>query len=220
MLASHGGNWKDFSFQSFSLLDSSVFQIFELICLQRGEDPYKELGINTVMMVVLMIEMTTLKIIKADIYQARSARERAQWETLQFSVPPHQPWDWPYMITFSLQMRNWFTKTSIKWFKRKLLRRLTYGPWNSPGQNTSAGSHSRLQGIFPTQGSNPGLPHSRQILYQLSHQGSLISLTGKNNEASAPISDIRLALSSFQDFRQVTSPLWTLVCSPFVALWV
>ena len=173
------------------------------------------------MMVVLMIEMTTLKIIKADICQARSARERAQWETLQFSVPPHQPWDWPYMITFSLQMRSWFTKTSIKWFKRKLLGRLTYGPWNSPGQNSSVGSHSLLQGIFPTQGSNPGLPHCRQILYQLSHQGSFISLTGKNNEASAPISDIRLALSSVQDFRQVTSPLWTLVCSPYVvALWI
>ena len=42
--------------------------------------------------------------------------------------------------------------------------------WNSPGQNTGVGSHSLLQGIFPTQGSNPDLPHCRQILYQLSHQ--------------------------------------------------
>ena len=39
-------------------------------------------------------------------------------------------------------------------------------------QNTGVGSLSLLQGIFPTQGSNPGLPHFRQILYQLSHQGS------------------------------------------------
>ena len=45
-------------------------------------------------------------------------------------------------------------------------------PLNSPGQNSGVGSHSLLQGIFPTQGSNPGLPHYRQILYQLSHQGS------------------------------------------------
>ena len=45
-------------------------------------------------------------------------------------------------------------------------------PWNSPGQNTGVGSLSLLQGIFPTQGPNPGLPHCRQILYQLSHQGS------------------------------------------------
>ena len=46
-----------------------------------------------------------------------------------------------------------------------------YDPWNSPGQNTGVGSLSLLQGIFPTQGSNPGLPHCRQILYQLSHKG-------------------------------------------------
>ena len=44
--------------------------------------------------------------------------------------------------------------------------------WLYPGQNTGVGSRSLLQGIFPTQGSNPGLPHCRQILYQLSHQGS------------------------------------------------
>ena len=47
-----------------------------------------------------------------------------------------------------------------------------YSPWNSPGQNTGVGSHSLLQGIFPTQGLNPGLPHRRQILYQLSRKGS------------------------------------------------
>jgi len=47
-----------------------------------------------------------------------------------------------------------------------------YSPWNSPGQNTGEGSLSLLQGIFPTQGSNPGLPHCRQILHQLSHKGS------------------------------------------------
>ena len=42
-----------------------------------------------------------------------------------------------------------------------------------PGKITGVGSLSLLQGIFPTQGSNPGLPHCRQILYQLSHQGWL-----------------------------------------------
>ena len=47
-----------------------------------------------------------------------------------------------------------------------------YSPWNPPGQNTGVGNLSLLQGIFPTQGSNPGLPHCRQILYQLSHQGN------------------------------------------------
>ena len=43
---------------------------------------------------------------------------------------------------------------------------------NSPGQNAAVGSHPLLQGIFPTQGLNPGLPHYRQILFQLSHRGS------------------------------------------------
>ena len=45
-----------------------------------------------------------------------------------------------------------------------------YNPWNSSGQNTGVGSRSLLQGIFPTQGSNPGLSHCRRILYQLSHK--------------------------------------------------
>ena len=44
----------------------------------------------------------------------------------------------------------------------------------SPGQNTGVGSLSLLQGIFSTQRSNPGLPHCRRILYQLSHKGSPI----------------------------------------------
>ena len=48
-----------------------------------------------------------------------------------------------------------------------------YSPWNPPGQDTDVGSLSLLQEIFPTQGWNPGLPHCRQFLYQLSHQGSL-----------------------------------------------
>ena len=48
-----------------------------------------------------------------------------------------------------------------------------YSLWNSPGQNTGEGSHSLLQGIFPTWGSNSDLLHCRQILYQLSHQGGL-----------------------------------------------
>jgi len=47
-----------------------------------------------------------------------------------------------------------------------------HSPWDSSGQNTGVGRLSLLQGIFPTQGSSPGLPYCRWILYQLSHQGS------------------------------------------------
>ena len=43
---------------------------------------------------------------------------------------------------------------------------------DSPGKNIGVGCHAFLQGIFPTQKLNPGLPHCRQILYHLSHQGS------------------------------------------------
>ena len=46
-------------------------------------------------------------------------------------------------------------------------------PWNFLGQNTGMGiTLFLLQGVFPTQGPNPGLPICRQILYQLSHKGS------------------------------------------------
>ena len=45
-------------------------------------------------------------------------------------------------------------------------------PWDFLGKSTGVGCHFLLQGIFPTQGSNPGLPHSRQTLYHLSRQGS------------------------------------------------
>ena len=45
-------------------------------------------------------------------------------------------------------------------------------PWDFPGRNTGVGCHLLVQGIFPTQGSNPGLPHCRRILYRLSHQES------------------------------------------------
>ena len=42
-------------------------------------------------------------------------------------------------------------------------------PWDFPGNSTGVDCHFLLQGIFPTQGSNPGFPHCRQMLYHLSH---------------------------------------------------
>ena len=49
-----------------------------------------------------------------------------------------------------------------------------HSPWNSPGQNTGVSNLCLPQVIFPTEGSNPGLPHCRWILYQLSHREALI----------------------------------------------
>ena len=70
-----------------------------------------------------------------------------------------------------------FTPTfSLSFFIKRLfcssLSAIREYPWNSPGQNTGVDCHGLLQGIFPTQGLNPGLPHGRQILYQLSYKGS------------------------------------------------
>ena len=47
-----------------------------------------------------------------------------------------------------------------------------YSPWDFPGKSTGVGCHFLLQGIFLTQGLNLGVPHCRQMLYCLSHQGS------------------------------------------------
>ena len=65
--------------------------------------------------------------------------------------------------------------TEVKWSHSVVSDSLwphgLYSPWNSPGQNTRVSSLSLLQGIFPTQRLNPGLPHCRQIFYQLSYKG-------------------------------------------------
>jgi len=70
-----------------------------------------------------------------------------------------------------------------------------HSPWNSPGQNTGVGSCSLLQGIFPTQGLNPSVPHYRRILYQLSHQGSPLFKNSPVNCLS------RLSMFSFSPWK-------------------
>ena len=84
---------------------------------------------------------------------------------------------------------------------------------SSPGQNTGVGSLSLLQGIFPTQGSNPGLPHCGQILYQLSHKGSP-NCPQKNLNSKSVRS--RSGLCQFQPraFRRVNVPPYVLSTSP------
>ena len=89
-----------------------------------------------------------------------------------------------------------------------------YSPWNSPGQNTGVGSLSLPQGIFPTQGSNSGLPYCRQILYQLSQQGSpgrgshingfymrWNGFSRKSNKSSASSSLRKMSSAKSQDVR-------------------
>ena len=61
---------------------------------------------------------------------------------------------------------------SDSWRPHGLWPTRLFCPWDSPWKNTGVGCHALLQGIFPTQGWNPHLPHCRWILYQLSHHGS------------------------------------------------
>ena len=60
-------------------------------------------------------------------------------------------------------------------------------PWGFPGKNAGVGCHSLFQEISPTQGLNPGLPHCRQMLYHLSHQGSH---TNKKQSINIPVAQM------------------------------
>ena len=73
---------------------------------------------------------------------------------------------------FKLMIKSQSENESCSVMPSSLWSHGLHSQWNSLGQNTGVGSLSLLQGIFPTQGSNPGLPHCRQIVYQLSHKGS------------------------------------------------
>ena len=87
-----------------------------------------------------------------------------EWVAIPFSRRSPQPRD---RTQVSFIAGGFFTSWAL--WKWKLLScvRLFVTPWT-----TGVDSLSLLQGIFPIQGSNPGLPHCRWIIYQLSHQGS------------------------------------------------
>ena len=90
-----------------------------------------------------------------------------------------------------------------------------YSPWNSPGRYTGVSSLSLLQGIFPTQALNPGLPHCRRILYQLSYQGSAMCLRSPHSDPPyLPncIEQPQLVLLKYQSKKPHTPPL-SCLCS-------
>ena len=97
-------------------------------------------------------------------------------------ISPQHGRDWEPILDTSLPISKSSPNSVCANFKRSescsvvsnsLQSHGLYRPWNSPGQNTGVDSLPLLQGIFPTQGLNPGLPHRRQIPYQLSYQGSI-----------------------------------------------
>ena len=84
----------------------------------------------------------------------------------------HVTWGQTLYGLIGIQAVNWWSEVKWKLLGCVQLFATPYSPWNSLGQNSGVGSLSPLQGIYPTQGSNPGLPYCRWILYQLSHKGS------------------------------------------------
>ena len=94
-------------------------------------------------------------------------------EAALWHLPPQgQPAFLGTEIKLLAHQSDWIESESHSVMSDSLQPHGLYSPWNSPGQNSGVGSLSLLQGIFPTQGSNPGFPHCRQILYPLSHKGS------------------------------------------------
>ena len=99
-----------------------------------------------------------------------------------------------------------------------------YSPWNSPGQNTGVGSLSFLQGIFPTQGLNPDLPHCRRILYQVSHQGSPERICAPSpttlgcHGSQLPLQEA-VWVGSRDCFHHCSGPQGIRRCHPTVLLW-
>ena len=108
------------------------------------------------------------------IFQARIL----EWVAISFSRGSSQLRNRTWVsCVVHIFFTNWATREALIQWKWKSLNCVQvlqpheqYSPWNSPGQNTGVGSHSLLQGIFPTQMSNQGLLHYRWILYQMSHQ--------------------------------------------------
>ena len=76
------------------------------------------------------------------------------------------------ILNYEFSTFNNFESESHSVLSNPLWPHSLYSPWTFPGQNNGVGSLFLLQGIFPTQELNSGLPHCRKILYQLNHKGS------------------------------------------------
>ena len=113
----------------------------------------------------------------------KNPTNRGAWQATFYGVAKRQTWLRNSQISLhrdinKLHLNSLFESRIMKWSEShsvmsdSLQLHGLHSVRNSLGQNTGVGSLSLLQGIFPNQGSNPGLPYWRQILYQLNHQGS------------------------------------------------
>ena len=92
-------------------------------------------------------------------------------------------------------------------------------PWDFPGKSPGVGCHFLLQRIFLTQGSNPGLPHCRQMLYHLSHKGLSNANESTSDFNSQNVIQKTLTISvSFKANSNSNLPSHMMPCSGLVAL--
>ena len=101
--------------------------------------------------------------------RAKQSHERPEGLTLRtvHCISLSQIWEW--LSPVQLFATPWTVAHQAPWSR------------DFPGMNTGVGCHSLLQGIFPTQGSNPGLPHCKQTPYHLSYQESMNKEVEVNN---------------------------------------
>ena len=79
------------------------------------------------------------------------------------------PWKWKVKVKLLSRVHRFTTPQTVAYQAPPFVDFSRQEYWS--------GLHSLLQGIFPTQGLNPGLPHCRQMLYHLSHQETLFLIT-------------------------------------------
>ena len=111
-------------------------------------------------------------------------------------------WLSPFTVHLSYHsIVNWlWSEVKVSQSCPTLCDPMSCSPSNSPGQNTGVGSVSLLQEIFPTQGSNPSIPHCRWILYQLSYKVSqrILEWVAIPSPANLPYPRIKPGSPGFQ----------------------
>ena len=110
--------------------------------------------------------------------------QSTSWETLgwrKHKMESRLPGEISITSDRQMTLPLWQKSESLSTVSDSLRPRGLYSPCNSLSKNTGVGSLSLLQGIFPTQGSDPGLPHCGWILYQLSHKNTGVGSSWPRN---------------------------------------
>ena len=160
-----------------------------MICLTRNFETWVPCCWCVTHIISLEGSLMYIHVIEHNLLSTRDQGFQELWQEalascwLWISVTSWAPWKWKSLSGVWLFATPWL-----------------YSPWNSLSQNTRVGIPSLLQEIFPTQGLNLGLPHYRQILYQLSHKGSPLNIYWKKNWISGFITFFWVVESTLKTF--------------------